>query len=485
MRYLLRRGLTRGRCLSTAVASEFSAPAPAHAAAVRAEAASLTDGGLSVDLQFDDGCKFRIKARWLADALPSRHGNDFHRVSAEGVGYLSTVHATGVSTDTARGTVKVSWSGAISPEEDTIPGVWLRAYAPAVGQALNDQAAAAVKDHSEDFGATSAPFKGCFSPAEKGAVPWLAHEVEVPMFEYEELESDEAKLHLLKCMANPGLAFIDGLPKAEDGAEPAVRTALRKFVGKFAQHPSRQNWWELKSGQVTSSRDYNFSLPLAMHTDHSIYPDTPCFLLCMHQVKGEATGKIADGMAIVEALKKEAPEVLEILSSVRVDHGLRHRLYNLSGGKRDIFNETEEPDEFELYGSEPLINLNADGTLRKIRHSETKRLPFSVPADQFDDVLAAYDKFCQLVEEPRFRLTWDWPENRLVVFNNHRLLHGRASIKSQERILLGGSVTKTITSLKYRLLRMKIAGSRLGLERNWVSRLPDPVLANLAKNAGV
>lgn len=231
-------------------------------------------------------------------------------------------------------------------------------------------------------------------------------------------------------------------------------------------------------------RDYDFKKTLAMHTDHTTYAGSPGFVAFMQQVEGVSTTKLADGMAIVDEFRRTMPEAFELLSTVPVSHGIRHRLYTEDGVPRDL-DSTVAFREFELSHDVPVINLWKSGGLQKIVHSETKRsILSSVPPKLYKEFVLAYDAFCRLAEDPKFVVEIPWPEGRTLAFNNHRMLHGRANILTPVRTLHGCYNTRAQAGHKHRLLKMRLVEKYLHLDERWTTHLSDAALHTMAALVG-
>jgi len=483
---------------------------------------------------FGDGCEFGFNGAWLIDSMPERRTVDTYRSSAEGVSYLA-LQSTAVVSLTVIGageSMVLTWSSA-NPDDastSTVPALWLCSWAPSVAQPLNTAAlTAAVNEHGnlQHVLAGVEPARAGFGPVELAQKPWLAAEMtEPPVFQYEEIISNE-RVHLdfLAALAQPGFAFIDGIPLPDltpgaIGAEgamtidevsfrdsclpqacpsPPLTTALtdppvcafaalheqaaKRLIGRCIPHNSRaHDHWHMttKMDPKVGGRDYDFKKTLAMHTDHSHYSGSPGFVAFMQQVEGVSTTKLADGMAIVDEFRRTMPEAFELLSTVPVSHGMRHRLYSDAGAPRDV-QSASAFREFELSHDVPVINLWKSGGLQKLVHSETKRtILSSVPPKQYKEFVLAYDAFCRLAEDPKFVVEIPWPQGRTLAFNNHRMLHGRANILTTPRTLHGCYHTRAQCGHKYRLLKMRLVEKQLHLNERWTTHLSDAALHTMA-----
>ena len=76
----------------------------------------------------------------------------------------------------------------------------------------------------------------------------------------------------------------------------------------------------------------------------------------------------------------------------------------------------------------------------------------------------------------------DWPEHTMLVTNNHRVLHGRATqpLDGTERCMVWGYAYQHIYELRYRLLKQQ-ALERSGVSDAWTTRLPNQLVADLCR----
>lgn len=87
----------------------------------------------------------------------------------------------------------------------------------------------------------------------------------------------------------------------------------------------------------------------------------------------------------------------------------------------------------------------------------------------------------ELVEDEKFKCNFDWPEHSVIVMNNHRVLHGRATVAAGvERTMVFGYVMKTIYENRHRLLKQRQAErNNPVLNDKWLTRLPNQVLTKM------
>lgn len=139
---------------------------------------------------------------------------------------------------------------------------------------------------------------------------------------------------------------------------------------------------------------------------------------------------------------------------------------------------------FEDCYTHPIIELNAAGDVCKVAHSEVKRGVCALPYDIYPAAMEAYAKWMRLVEDERFTRWLDWPEHSLLVTNNHRVLHGRATqpTDGKERCMVWAYAYQHTTDLFYRLLLQRQL-ERAGMSDAWTTRLPNQIVRALSSSA--
>jgi len=113
--------------------------------------------------------------------------------------------------------------------------------------------------------------------------------------------------------------------------------------------------------------------------------------------------------------------------------------------------------------------------------SETKRGVCALPFDVYQPFMEAYELWTRLCEDERFIKHFDWPEGSCVVTNNHRTLHGRATVPAgMARTLVIGYLNKVSVENRYRLLKqMQMERDSVTLNSRWTTRIPNQVLERL------
>ncbi len=151
-------------------------------------------------------------------------------------------------------------------------------------------------------------------------------------------------------------------------------------------------------------------LALSAHTDNPYRKPIPGIQL-LHCISNEAKGgdsTLVDGMAVEEYLKKHHKPFHEILSSTKIH-----------------FRFTDKDIILENWGK--LIELDEKGKFIKIRFSG--RLDY-VPLLEFQKLSLFYEarkKLFELYASKEFEINFRLSAGMLLMFDNHRLLHGRSA----------------------------------------------------------
>lgn len=438
------------------------------------------NNGQQVDVEFLDKTSYRFHTAWMKDSSPSQVGHDYYRKSAKTLFEVDKYIAkeTQATEDGAKLVVHFQ-NGATEPVRDEYVATWLHAFAPYVGQPLHGEA------KKQGLQGTASLLDDLYQTRK----PWDSN-VEIPSFDAKEIaESEDLQIELLEKMIDPGMAMIRNLgpPESlgnEDVGMP-MEKLVRQIIGRLNQHPVRKTRYGIIHTRPRAEKagaDYDQSNPLSMHTDHSVYFGTPGFLQFMYQAQGTVTSKVCDGLALAEYMRKNHPEDYRLLTTVQLTHSSRNCIYATNGAYRQ-----DDPNvsgaTFELVHTHPVLQLDKDGLLEKVVQSETKRGVCALSYDVYEPFMAAYRRWTDLAEDPRFIRSFKWPEQDMIVLNNWRVLHGRASVPpNMERTMCFGYVMKTITENRYRLLKQRQAERKNPVMNDrWLTRLPNQVLYSLVR----
>lgn len=435
--------------------------------------------GKQLVVEFGDNSRYELHSSWLKDASPANAGADFYRKSAKGVlsVFDHTISTVEPSSQGDQMLVKYSSSEQAS-EEDVIESKWLHSLAPFVGKPLDASSAtkpqAVVKNTGSILDSRIPKRRGWYS------------DIDMPTFDANTMLNDiDEQVKFIENMVDTGVAMIHNIgtaPLDMDSAGKPIEDFVERVIARLNQHPVRRTrYGHMQNKNKTQGADYDHSNPLSMHTDHTVYHGTPGYIQFLHQVQGNVSSKVCDGLAISEYLKEHHPEAYKLLTEVHVTHSSRNAIYTPDGSPRNLKDPSSVGVPFELVHTHPVIQLDENGFLEKVAQSETKRGVCALPYSVYEPYMRAYQLWVNLVEQEQFIKKFDWPEGSAIVTNNWRVMHGRASVPpGMERTMCWGYVSKVNLENRYRLLKQQqMERDHPTMNHRWTTRVPNQALSSM------
>jgi gamma-butyrobetaine dioxygenase len=148
-----------------------------------------------------------------------------------------------------------------------------------------------------------------------------------------------------------------------------------------------------------------------LHTDQPFLPRPPRYQL-LHAIRAAESGGeslLADGDRIARALATEDAEAYRVLTSTKLRF---HR----------------KQKAFERVEIRPLLSRREDGS-HEVRSSYFTFAPFDFPFDELEGVYRALRRFESLARSPEFFRRFLLGPGDLVLYDNQRMLHGRAGFR--------------------------------------------------------
>lgn len=264
--------------------------------------------------------------------------------------------------------------------------------------------------------------------------------VSIPHFDYHEaMEDDGVLLLFLNKMVELGVAVIDNAPKNEESFR-----AIIERVGPLRQryHPTNVFTMDRSDKKAQGIHHAYQAGKLQNHTDVTAY-DIPAGLVFFECILYEnpdgdrqAYSTIVDGFKLAEVIKTENPWFFELLTTEYIPAG-RKRLF-----VEEKLSENETSGrkyEWDTYRRNHLIKLDEHGDVYQIRYSHNTRIPLEVSYDKIEDLWAAYRRFSELLQDPKYMTEFLLAPGQVLAIDNWRVLHGRMGILNPnlQRILLG------------------------------------------------
>ncbi|MBX2831696.1 MAG: TauD/TfdA family dioxygenase [Rhodospirillales bacterium] len=217
------------------------------------------------------------------------------------------------------------------------------------------------------------------------------------------MQGDQALLDWLRETRRTGLSIIEGL---EDRLDAGMDVARR--IG-FLRETNFGTTFAVKSMPNPNNLAYTSEV-LPLHTDLPNQELVPGFQF-LHCLANEADGgesTFADGVAMAEDLRAEDAEAFGLLSTIAIPFRFQDR-------------------DTDIRWRRPVIVLDDGGQVTQICYNAHIAGVFDMDADVIAAYYRAYRKLMAKTRDPKYVVKLKLRGGEMVVFDNRRALHGRAS----------------------------------------------------------
>jgi gamma-butyrobetaine dioxygenase len=237
-----------------------------------------------------------------------------------------------------------------------------------------------------------------------------------------------------EAMLDEGVALIQGMPNSDEGLK-----TLCELFGTV--RPSFSGYtFDVKSKANPENLAYT-SKALELHTDLPAEELAPGiqFLHCRINDAQGGNSLFVDATAVANALKKTHPAYFKILTEYEVPYRYTTNYQDVRTKQRII---EMDPNNGEVSG------INFSQHLADI---------FDFSQRQMDIFYPAFRKFGQMLQDPKYLMTFRLNAGECIVFDNHRIAHGRAAfiMGTGARHLRGCYVDRGDLRSVYRVLRAR------------------------------
>jgi len=229
-------------------------------------------------------------------------------------------------------------------------------------------------------------------------------------FDYRQfLADDPTAADLIEEFLGTGACVLTGAPTDPDSAE---RLAPR--LG-----PVREVVFERIHNVVVDPNGYSIAhtdLPIAPHNDFTSY-NWPPSVQVLHMLANECDGgesSIVDGFGVLAGLRREQPELFEVLCAVAVPF----RLASAAA---------------ESYAVNPMVELDSAGSVRMMRFNTQQMQPVPLEEPRLGAFYAAYHELSTRVNAVAAQASFRLQGGQMLLLAGHRVLHGRAALRSAGR----------------------------------------------------
>ena len=245
--------------------------------------------------------------------------------------------------------------------------------------------------------------------------------------------SSDLTINMLSEFHSLGFVIITHLPKKYGAVIDFAESLGTVRATNFGKH------FDVISKPNPNDLAYT-SLELSAHSDNPYRKPIPGIQL-LHCIANEADGgnsTLVDGMAIANYMKKNEKPLFDILTSTEI-----------------LFRFIDKDVILENWGK--LIELDNKNNFKQIRFSGRLDYVPALPPQQLIIFYKARKKLYELCSSKNFSINFRLEGGMLMMFDNHRLLHGRTKYdpSSGHRHLQGCYIEHDATEGKLRRLLTK------------------------------
>ncbi|KAK5657504.1 hypothetical protein OQA88_3076 [Cercophora sp. LCS_1] len=252
------------------------------------------------------------------------------------------------------------------------------------------------------------------------------------------VNNEEAFWKAFGDLAETGLVFVTGVPEAETAVE-----GIAERVGEI-QHTFYGRTWDVRSKPKAENVAYTSQF-LGLHQDLMYHNPIPRlqFLHCLANSCAGGESLFSDGVRAAYEMREFSPQDFHVLETIRTGFH-----YDKGG---------------HYYNSAlPLISVGPSEKVSRIQYTHWAppfQAPFPMPPNSGDLVSwkRAATEFQRNIEAPDNMVEVKLQPGECVIFDNHRLLHGRRQFAAGEghRWLKGTYISGQVYEGKERQLQQR------------------------------
>lgn len=320
---------------------------------------------------------------WLRD-----HAHDqatMHPLTQQRQLYTASVPASlAASHVTAAGDVVViTWAG--SDERSELPVAFLERFRQPAAAAARVDSAVQLWDASTMSAPPAVPYDAIMG-SDDGVVAWL------------------------RSVAQFGFCIATGTPATAEATEALIRR-----VG-YIRETIFGGFFEFTADMSKADTAYT-NLELRPHTDGTYAHDAPGLQL-LHCLFFDGEGgetTIVDGFRVADEIRAATPRLHEVLSTVAIPG-------QYIG------------DGVHLMSARPVLRHDHSSRLVQVSFNNSDRAPFLLPAGEMIELYEALRAFDLALNDERFQWSHVLRPGEALLFDNWRVLHGRAAYTGRRRL---------------------------------------------------
>ena len=242
---------------------------------------------------------------------------------------------------------------------------------------------------------------------------WDANYVkDLPVFERGDIEvGNLGNLQVLEQLRDYGIARIKGAAPVPDEIE-----RLAELIG-YIRETNYGRFLDVVTKPSPKILAYTPEY-LSVHSDDP-YRDLPPGFGIFHCIEADSVGGdsiLVDGFKVADALRKENPGAFEILSRVPQQYSRYHE------------------DDVDFRYEARMISIDYWGEISGFRYADRPIAPLDIQEELVEPFYDAFRKLSELTRRPEFEIRFRLTPGDVLLFDNHRVLHGRSGISGRRHL---------------------------------------------------
>ena len=239
--------------------------------------------------------------------------------------------------------------------------------------------------------------------SEKQKTLWQKNSFEngLPIIDYDSMSKDDTKLKALCSLRDIGFFVLTGVPTVE-GQVLKVISAMG-----YTRETNYGALFEVRTEINPNNLAYT-NLGLGSHTDNPYRDPVPTVQLlhCLESSTEGGDSILVDGFKAASILRDENEENFLTLTSSWIN-------YRFSDSKTDLRSRV------------PMIELNDNHEIIKVRYNNRSIDTIKVPKDKMRSFYKAYRHWSEVIERDELKIQFRLSEGDLMLFDNTRVMHAR------------------------------------------------------------
>lgn len=247
--------------------------------------------------------------------------------------------------------------------------------------------------------------------------PWLAdHYPHIRRFAQPELTADKARIaEWIEAILVEGISIVTNMPDSD-----AALTETTRLIGQV-RPTFFGEFFDVRTHINPINLAYT-AKALELHTDTPAEEVAPGvqFLHCRVNTVDGGGSLFVDGVAVANDFRELDPEGFRLLSEIDIPFFCEH-------------------DNYDMRSHQRVIEVDEKGDVAGLTISQHMADIFDLPQTLLDDYYPAFCRFGKMLQEKRYVMNFHMKAGECIVFDNHRIIHGRApySATKGDRYLRG------------------------------------------------